>query len=212
LSVNIETLAFDSNGLIPAIVQDAITRQVLTLAYMNRESLEKTIETKETWFYSRSRKKLWNKGETSGNKQEVKKISYDCDQDALLVQVDPLGPACHKGEESCFHQSLYTNEVPSKEIIPTLVDKIKDRKENPIEGTYTTYLFEQGIDKILKKVGEESSEVIIASKNDDHGELTGEMADLTYHMLVLMEETGVSLADIKKVLIKRHLEKEGKAT
>ena len=212
MSVNIETLAFDSNGLIPAIVQDAITRQVLTLAYMNRESLEKTIETKETWFYSRSRKKLWNKGETSGNKQEVKKISYDCDQDALLVQVDPLGPACHKGEESCFHQSLYTNEVPSKEIIPTLVDKIKDRKENPIEGTYTTYLFEQGIDKILKKVGEESSEVIIASKNDDHGELTGEMADLTYHMLVLMEETGVSLADIKKVLIKRHLEKEGKAT
>ncbi|MHA6253079.1 bifunctional phosphoribosyl-AMP cyclohydrolase/phosphoribosyl-ATP diphosphatase HisIE [Oceanobacillus sp. CAU 1775] len=209
MTKNLDELKFDDNGLLPVIVQDADTGKVLTLAYMNKTSLEKTIETNETWFYSRSRQTLWNKGETSGNKQLVKQISYDCDQDALLVQVEPLGPACHKGEDTCFHEVLHTNEVPTQEILPQLVGKIKDRYENPEEGTYTTYLFEKGVDKILKKVGEESSEVIIAAKNNDHEELTAEIADLTYHVLVLMQEIGVSTKDIKKVLTERHLEKEG---
>lgn len=209
MTINMDDLKFDEQGLLPAIVQDAATGKVLTLAYMNQTSLQKTIETNETWFYSRSRQELWNKGETSGNKQKVKQISYDCDADALLVQVEPLGPACHTGEETCFHQTLLTNEKPTLEIISQVVAKIKDRREKPVEGAYTTYLFEKGVDKILKKVGEETSEVIIAAKNNDKAELTAEIADLTYHTLVLMEEIGVTTADIKAILTERHLEKEG---
>ncbi|WP_405099108.1 bifunctional phosphoribosyl-AMP cyclohydrolase/phosphoribosyl-ATP diphosphatase HisIE [Oceanobacillus sp. FSL H7-0719] len=209
MAINIDELIYDENGLLPAIVQDAATGKVLTLAYMNKASLQKTIETEETWFYSRSRQTLWNKGETSGNKQQVKQISYDCDKDALLVQVTPLGPACHTGEETCFNQTLQTNELPVQEIIPQIIDKIRDRHKNPLEGAYTTYLFEKGADKILKKVGEETSEVIIAAKNQNKAELTAEISDLTYHVLVLMEEVGVTLDDIKEELMKRHLEKEG---
>lgn len=205
MEAELNQLSFDGQGLIPAIVQDANTGKVLTLAYMNEASLTKTIETNETWFYSRSRKQLWNKGETSGNKQKVKKISYDCDADAILVQVEPLGPACHTGEESCFYNELYTNEEPAADIIDRVVDIIKARRNSPQEGSYTTYLFNEGIDKILKKVGEESTEVIIGAKNNDNEELTAEISDLTYHVLVLMELQGVTVSDIKQELLKRHV-------
>ena len=209
MTLNLDELTFDENGLLPAIVQDASSGKVLTLAYMNKESLEKTLETGETWFYSRSRQTLWNKGETSGNKQLVKTIIADCDRDALLVQVEPLGPACHTGEETCFHQLLSEKELPIFNIIPQVIEKIKDRRENPVSGAYTTYLFEKGLDKMLKKVGEETSEVIIAAKNEDKEELTAEISDLLYHLLVVMETSGVTLNDIKTELMKRHLEKEG---
>lgn len=205
MEAELNQLSFDGQGLIPAIVQDANTGKVLTLAYMNEASLTKTIETNETWFYSRSRKQLWNKGETSGNKQKVKKISYDCDADAILVQVEPLGPACHTGEESCFYHELYTNEEPAADIIDRVVDIIKARRNSPQEGSYTTYLFNEGIDKILKKVGEESTEVIIGAKNNDNEELTAEISDLIYHVLVLMELQGVTVSDIKQELLKRHV-------
>ncbi|WP_339229971.1 bifunctional phosphoribosyl-AMP cyclohydrolase/phosphoribosyl-ATP diphosphatase HisIE [Oceanobacillus sp. FSL K6-2867] len=209
MKVNIEQLVFDENGLIPAIVQDAATGEVLTLAYMNQDSLNKTIETNETWFFSRKRQELWNKGETSGNKQQIVKVSYDCDADALLVQVNPLGPACHTGNESCFYNKLYSNDIPAYDIVYQVIAKIKDRSKNPVDGTYTSYLFEKGVDKILKKVGEETSEVIIGAKNNDKQELTSEIADLTYHTLVLMEIMDVSLSDIKNELVKRHIQKEG---
>jgi phosphoribosyl-ATP pyrophosphohydrolase/phosphoribosyl-AMP cyclohydrolase len=210
METEIKNLSFDDQGLIPAIVQDANTGKVLTLAYMNEASLNKTIETNETWFYSRSRQELWNKGETSGNKQQLKKISYDCDSDALLVQVDPLGPACHTGEESCFYNDLYTKEQPSADIIDRVLDKIKERRNQPQEGSYTTYLFNEGIDKVLKKVGEESTEVIIGAKNNDKEELTAEISDLVYHVLVLMELQGVDIADIKQELVKRHVKTDRK--
>jgi phosphoribosyl-ATP pyrophosphohydrolase/phosphoribosyl-AMP cyclohydrolase len=203
-------LDFDENGLIPAIVQDVQTKKVLTLAYMNEASLKKTMETKETWFFSRKRQKLWNKGETSGNKQIVKHISFDCDNDALLVQVEPLGPACHKGEETCFHNILFQDEETETDVIGMLTSKIKERRVNPKDGSYTTYLFKEGIDKILKKIGEETSEVIIGAKNNDKQELTWEISDLIYHTLVLMELADVSVYDIKNELYKRHIQKEGK--
>ncbi|MBP2079334.1 bifunctional phosphoribosyl-AMP cyclohydrolase/phosphoribosyl-ATP diphosphatase HisIE [Oceanobacillus polygoni] len=209
MEVNIEQLVFDEKGLIPAIVQNASTGNVLTLAYMNQDALLKTIQTNETWFFSRNRQELWNKGETSGNKQQIVKISYDCDSDALLVQVSPLGPACHTGNESCFYNELYTNDIPAHDIVHHVIAKIKDRRDNPVDGTYTSYLFEKGIDKVLKKVGEETSEVIIGAKNNDKQELTSEIADLTYHTLVLMELMDVSLSDIKNELVKRHIQKEG---
>lgn len=209
MTIQLEDLAFDENGLLPAVVQDAASGTVLTLAYMNKESLEKTIETGETWFYSRSRQSLWNKGETSGNKQLVKRINYDCDKDALLVQVEPLGPACHTGEVTCFNETLDQKELPSLDIVTQVIDKIKDRRENPVPGAYTTYLFEKGIDKMLKKVGEETSEVIIAAKSEDKEELTAEISDLFYHLLVVMETSGVTLNEIKAELLKRHLIKEG---
>ncbi|WP_010651831.1 bifunctional phosphoribosyl-AMP cyclohydrolase/phosphoribosyl-ATP diphosphatase HisIE [Oceanobacillus massiliensis] len=209
MEINIEQLSFNENGLIPAIVQDANTGGVLTLAYMNRDSLLKTIETKETWFFSRKRQELWNKGETSGNKQQVKKIAFDCDADALLVQVTPIGPACHTGEETCFHNELFTNEIPSHDIVYQVIEKIKNRRENPIDGAYTSYLFEKGIDKILKKVGEETTEVVIGAKNNDRKETTSEISDLTYHTLVLMELMGISITDVKAELLKRHIKKEG---
>jgi phosphoribosyl-ATP pyrophosphohydrolase/phosphoribosyl-AMP cyclohydrolase len=209
MEMNIEELSFDKNGLIPAIIQDVQTKKVLTLAYMNEASFKKTMETKETWFFSRSRQEIWHKGETSGNKQIVKHISLDCDQDALLVQVEPLGPACHTGEGSCFYQSVMNEGNAAEEVIPLLTDKIKERRDNPKEGSYTTYLFNEGIDKILKKVGEETSEVIIGAKNNDKQELTWEIADLIYHTLVLMELLDVSVSDIKDELQKRHIQKEG---
>lgn len=209
MEANMEQLVFDENGLIPAIVQDAKTGKVLTLAYMNGASLAKTVETKETWFFSRKRNTLWNKGETSGNKQLVKNISYDCDADALLVQAEPLGPACHTGEETCFNHTLIKQGEVSFDIIPTLTDKIEERRQQPVDGSYTTYLFKEGIDKILKKVGEEASEVIIGAKNNDKEEVAWEIADLTYHTLVLMELLNVSVDDIKQVLDKRHVQKAG---
>ncbi|AVQ97928.1 bifunctional phosphoribosyl-AMP cyclohydrolase/phosphoribosyl-ATP pyrophosphatase [Oceanobacillus iheyensis] len=209
MEVEIEKLSFDKNGLIPAIVQDAESAKVLTLAYMNEEAVMKTIQTGETWFYSRKRQSLWNKGETSGNKQKVKKIKFDCDADALLLHVMPVGPACHTGEETCFHNTLYEKEEVASEIIPMLTSNIKERRKNPVEGAYTTYLFNEGVDKILKKIGEEASEVIIGAKNTDKQEVTWEIADLTYHTLVLMELLDVSVSDIKKELMKRHINKAG---
>lgn len=203
----INQMTYDENGLIPAIVQDAISGKVLMLAYMNEEALQKTLDTGETWFYSRSRKELWNKGATSGNRQKVKGIAVDCDQDALLVTVEPVGPACHTGEESCFFRPLQ-GEKQIREVIHTLVDVIEERKQNPVEGSYTTYLFTEGIDKVLKKVGEETSEVIIGAKNNDKEEIKWEIADLVYHTLVLMNITGVSLSDIKDVLYERHVQKK----
>lgn len=204
-----DQLKFDENGLIPAIVQDGTTGDVLMLAYMNQESLTKTVETNETWFFSRSRQELWNKGATSGNKQTVRKISFDCDADSLLIQVDPQGPACHTGEKSCFYQELHTNDPIERNVVHEVTNKIKDRRENPVDGSYTTYLFNEGIDKVLKKVGEETSEVIIGAKNNDKQEVTWEIADLTYHTLVLMEIVGVSINDIKQELYGRHIQKEG---
>lgn len=201
-------IKYDEKGLIPAIVQDANSGKVLMLAYMNEEALQKTIETKETWFYSRSRQELWHKGATSGNRQIVKQIALDCDADTLLVTVEPLGPACHTGEVSCFFQPVTSEIDERREVIHRLVDVIEDRKQNPVQGSYTTYLFEEGIDKVLKKVGEEASEVIIGAKNNDKEEIKWEVADLVYHTLVLMNMTGVSINDIKDVLYERHMKKK----
>ncbi|WZL71606.1 bifunctional phosphoribosyl-AMP cyclohydrolase/phosphoribosyl-ATP diphosphatase HisIE [Clostridiaceae bacterium 35-E11] len=198
---------FDEKSLVPAIIQDFNSKKVLMLAYMNRESLEKTIETKRTWFYSRSREKLWNKGETSGNYQIVKRISYDCDKDALLVEVTPMGNACHTGEESCFFSKLFEEEQQednNMDILYKLYERIIDRKENPVEESYTNYLFEKGIDKILKKVGEETSEVIIAAKNADKREIIYEVSDLIYHLSILLVEEDITLEDIKYELIRRY--------
>lgn len=203
MSLQLNHVKFDENGLIPAIVQDEQSGNVLMLAYMNEEAITKTIETKETWFYSRSRKELWNKGATSGNRQQVKSISIDCDQDAILIEVIPQGPACHTGEQTCFFRTIYREEERKRDIIHELREEIQHRKENPVEGSYTSYLFREGLDKILKKIGEESSEVIIGAKNRDKDELTSELADLTYHALVLMEESQVSVEDIKQELLKR---------
>ncbi|HZG73192.1 MAG TPA: bifunctional phosphoribosyl-AMP cyclohydrolase/phosphoribosyl-ATP diphosphatase HisIE [Chondromyces sp.] len=204
-------LTFDEKGLIPAIVQDVATKEVLTLAYMNKESLGKTLETGETWFYSRSRQELWHKGATSGNTQKVINIKYDCDQDALVVLVKPAGPACHKGTTSCFEKSLYGDGEQTKAlpytILHTLEQVISEREKERPEGAYTTYLFEKGVDKILKKVGEEAAEVIIAAKNRDKEELKWEAADLLYHLLVLLREQDLPLVEVLGVLAKRHEEK-----
>jgi phosphoribosyl-AMP cyclohydrolase / phosphoribosyl-ATP pyrophosphohydrolase len=207
----IETIKFDENGLVPAIVQDASTKKVLTLAYMNAESLRLSIEKGETWFYSRSRQELWHKGETSGNTQNIIEMKYDCDQDALLVEVEPKGPACHKGSESCFEESIYRAENGTSKagsegssILTTLEKLISERFDERPEGAYTTYLFEEGVDKILKKVGEEASEVIIAAKNRDKEELKWESADLLYHLLVLLKEQGLPLNDVLQTLEERH--------
>jgi len=205
MTFDITTLKFDEKGLIPAIVQDEQTGQVLMLAYMNQESIEKTLETKETWFYSRSRQELWNKGATSGNTQQVVRLSADCDQDTLLVQVKPAGPACHTGETSCFFETIVEEKPETRTIIHDLANNIKDRKENPAEGAYTSYLFKEGIDKILKKVGEETAEVIIGAKNNDKQEVIWEVSDLIYHTLVLLELLGVSVEDVKDELHKRHI-------
>ena len=203
--IEIEKLKFDENGLIPAIVVDSITKKVLTLAYMNKESLQITMDKKLTCFYSRSRKELWLKGETSGNYQHVVSITADCDMDALVVMVEKDGPACHTGEESCFYNTVYENDDLKEFSLEGLVKLIEGRKIEKTEGSYTTYLFEKGLDKILKKVGEESTEVIIAAKADDKKETIYEIADLTYHLMVLMLEMGISLDDIHSELSSRHV-------
>src|SRR5690625_2228521 len=204
----IDKVQFDKDGLIPAIVQDDVSGKVLMLAYMNKESLQKTIETKETWFYSRSRQELWNKGATSGNKQIITGIQLDCDGDALLITVTPHGPACHTGETSCFYETIFGDTHSKREVIHNIVDIIEERRMNPQDGSYTTYLFNEGIDKVLKKIGEEASEVIIGAKNNDPNEIKWEVADLIYHTLVLLNITDVSITDIKDVLYERHVNKK----
>ena len=198
----LENIKFNGHGLVPCVVQDVYTREVLMLAYMNEESIKKTLETGETWFFSRSRNELWNKGATSGHKQTVKKLSYDCDGDTLLAEVEQIGAACHTGAKSCFYTTMFESEEKVFEI-GKLFDLIKERKETPVEGSYTNYLFDKGIDKILKKVGEECAEVIIAAKNPDLTELQYELSDLVYHSMVLMVERGLELKDIAEELKKR---------
>lgn len=200
---NIDKLKFDNNGLIPAIVVDYYTKEVLTLAYMNKESLEISMREGKTCFYSRSRKELWRKGETSKNYQHIQNIKSDCDNDALIVEVIKDGPACHTGANSCFMNEIYEKENYKDFSVYKLYELIKERKINNTEGSYTTYLFNSGIDKILKKIGEESSEVIIGAKNDNKEEIIYELADLFYHSLVLMVEKNITLNDIKDELTKR---------
>ncbi|MCY7752554.1 bifunctional phosphoribosyl-AMP cyclohydrolase/phosphoribosyl-ATP diphosphatase HisIE [Bacillus haynesii] len=204
--IKADELTFNEAGLIPAIVQDAASKEVLTLAYMNKESFEKTLETKETWFFSRSRGELWHKGATSGNIQRVKDIRLDCDQDALIVLVEPAGPACHTGSYSCFSTGEHIRQTDGGrfDIINELETVIAKRQAEMPEGAYTTYLFGEGVDKILKKVGEEAAEVIIAAKNRDPEELKWEAADLLYHLLVLLREQSLPLDDVLGVLKERH--------
>ena len=203
--IDISTLKFDENGLIPTIVVDFYTREVLTLAYMNKESLEITMNEGRTCFWSRSRKKLWRKGEESGNVQHVMEIKADCDRDALTVIVKKEGPACHLGTESCFNDEVFTAEGFNDFTVEGLIKLIEGRKTNPQEGSYTTYLFQKGIDKILKKVGEECTEVIVAGKGDDKKETIYEISDLMYHVIVLMIEMGISSKDIVDELASRHV-------
>ena len=203
--LNIEELKFDEKGLIPAIVVDAVTKQVLTLAYMNRESLAISMEKELTCFYSRSRKELWLKGETSGNYQHIVSITADCDGDALTVMVEKDGPACHTGSDSCFTNPIYQSEDKQEFSLEGLYGLLLDRKTTMPQGSYTTYLFEKGIDKILKKVGEECTEVIIAGKADDKAETVYEIADLAYHVMVLMVEMGITTGDIHRELASRHV-------
>ena len=204
MKMNIDTLKFDENGLIPAIVVDDETGKVLTLAYMNRESLRISLEKKMTCFYSRSRQELWLKGETSGNYQHIVSITADCDRDALEVRVKKDGPACHTGAESCFHNPVM-GEQREKFQLESLYQLLLSRQRELPEGSYTTYLFQKGIDKILKKVGEECTEVIIAGKADDKAETIYEIADLAYHVLVLMVKMGISVEDIREELASRHI-------
>lgn len=206
----LEKICFDQKGLVPAVVQDVSTGTVLMLAYMNRESLAKTIETGTTWFYSRSRQELWNKGATSGHMQHVREMYYDCDGDTLLVKVEQVGAACHEGTFSCFSRKFGDAEstqtdrpVTPEDVLPELYEVIEDRRQNPVEGSYTHSLFEKGQDKILKKVGEEAAETIIASKNNSQGEVIYEMADLWYHCLVLLAWHGVGLEELLSELGKR---------
>lgn len=203
--IDINKLKFDEKGLIPAIVTDFYTKKVLTVAYMNKESLEITINEGKTCFFSRSRNQLWRKGETSGNFQHVVSIKADCDFDALTVEVVKDGPACHKGTDSCFNDYVYLSDELKEFSYFDLYELIKGRKIDKKEGSYTTYLFEKGIDKILKKVGEESTEVIIGAKGGDKEETVYEIADLCYHLFVLMVEMGISIDDITDQLAKRHV-------
>ena len=203
--LDLDKLRFDEKGLIPAVVVDGTSGQVLTLAYMNRESLEISIREERTCFWSRSRQELWRKGETSGNAQHIIDITADCDYDALVVRVNKDGPACHTGAESCFHHPLWESGSNHAFTMEGLMEMLKGRKERPKEGSYTSYLFDKGLDKILKKVGEESTEVIIAGKAEDRAETVYEIADLTYHVMVLMLELGISLDDVKKELASRHV-------
>ncbi len=198
----IEDIKFDNNGLVPAIVQDVNTNKVLMLAYMNEESIRKTLQEKIACYYSRSRKELWKKGETSGNIQNLKGFYYDCDKDSILLLVEQVGVACHTGNYSCFFNEVigYDNQVS---VLTDLYELIENRKNTPVEGSYTNYLFEKGLDKILKKVGEETSEVIIGAKNKDKEEMVYEISDLVYHLLVLMVNEGVSVNDIKEELKNR---------
>ncbi|HKE58311.1 MAG TPA: bifunctional phosphoribosyl-AMP cyclohydrolase/phosphoribosyl-ATP diphosphatase HisIE [Pyrinomonadaceae bacterium] len=216
MNFRLAELKFDSNGLLPAIVQDAKTLAVLTVAYVNEESLRRTIDTGETWFWSRSRNELWHKGETSGHTQTVVDIKLDCDQDAIVILVDANGPACHTGAVSCFHNSLAdavaTGPRVRTENFGNLLDQlyqlIVSRKQERPEGSYTTYLFDEGLDKILKKVGEESAETIVAAKNANKKLFVGEVSDLLYHLLVLLVEQGVELNDIRAELARRRVPKQ----
>ena len=203
--IDLNKLKFDKDGLIPAIVVDNVSKKVLTLAYMNQESLKITMEKKLTCFWSRSRKELWLKGETSGNYQHVVSITADCDYDALIVMVEKDGPACHLGTDSCFSNRIWENDEMKEFSLQALFELIEGRKTEKKEGSYTTYLFEKGLDKILKKVGEECTEVIIAAKAEDKKETIYEIADLAYHTLVLMIQAGISLEDIHKELASRHV-------
>ena len=209
---NGQQIKFDEHGLVPAIVQDARTREVLTLAYMNAESLRRTLETKETWFWSRSRSELWRKGATSGNSQRVIEIRQDCDSDALVVLVEPAGPACHTGARSCFYRDIEGNELDQSpfdrgdnlgSVITELYALVESRQRERPEDSYTSYLFDQGLDKILKKVGEEATETIIAAKGEDTAHLIREAADLVYHLIVLLVERGVNLSQISEELVIR---------
>ncbi len=203
--MDISTLKFDENGLIPAVVVDAVSKKVLTVAYMNKESLSISMEKGLTCFWSRSRQELWLKGETSGNYQHIVSITADCDGDALVVAVEKDGPACHLGTDSCFENTLWHSDERSEFSLQGLYDLLVGRKEQKPEGSYTTYLFEKGVDKILKKVGEECTEVIIAGKADDKKETVYELADLAYHAMVLMVEMGITVEDVHKELASRHV-------
>ena len=203
--ININELKFDSNGLIPAIVVDNLTKKVLTLAYMNEESLKISMEKGLTCFYSRSRQELWLKGETSGNYQHIVSITADCDKDALVVVVEKEGPACHLGTDSCFTAPVFKSDERAEFSMDSLYELLEERKAQMPEGSYTTYLFQKGIDKILKKIGEESTEVIIAAKADDKAETIYEIADLAYHISVMMVEMGISVEDVRKELASRHV-------
>ncbi len=203
--INIDELKFDKYGLIPAVVVDSITKKVLTVAYMNRESLKITMEKGLTCFYSRSRNELWLKGETSGNYQHVVSITADCDKDALVVVVEKDGPACHFGTDSCFTNPVWESDELSEFSIGGLYELLEGRKAERPEGSYTTYLFDKGIDKILKKVGEECTEVIIAGKADDKKETVYEIADLAYHVMVLMVQMGITVEDVHRELASRHI-------
>ena len=202
---DINELKFDEKGLIPAVVVDAVTKKVLTVAYMNKESLAISMEKGLTCFWSRSRNELWLKGETSGNYQHIVSITVDCDRDALTVLVEKEGPACHTGTDSCFNEVIYESEDRHEFSLEGLMGMLEGRKSNPKEGSYTSYLFQKGIDKILKKVGEECTEVIIGGKAGDKAETVYEIADLTYHVMVLMLEMGISLEDIHRELASRHV-------
>ena len=205
MMIDVDALKFDERGLIPAIVQDYYTKQVLTLAYMNRESLEISIREGRTCFFSRSRQELWRKGETSGNTQAIVNITADCDGDALVVEVIKAGPACHTGAQSCFEDEVFQSEKTPGFSMDALYRLIEGRKSAPKQGSYTTYLFEKGIDKILKKVGEECTEVIIAAKGGDDQETVFEISDLAYHVFVLMAEAGIKPRDIISQLASRHV-------
>ena len=203
--IDLKELKFDERGLIPAVVTDAVSGEVLTLAYMNEESLRITMEEGCTCFFSRSRNTLWRKGETSGNRQHVVSVTADCDADALLVKVEKDGPACHLGTDSCFSRPLWESDELREFSLPILMKLLEGRREEKKEGSYTTYLFEKGLDKILKKVGEESTEVIIAAKAEDKKETVYEIADLCYHVMVLMVQAGISLEDVHRELASRHV-------
>ena len=222
MNVGVEEIKFDERGLVPAIVQDADSQEVLTLAYMNEESLRRTLETRETWFWSRSRSTLWHKGETSGHTQRVVNVLADCDLDTLVVRVKPAGPACHTGARTCLHNELLAPatraaaDVDAADgssfgtTISRLFSVIESRKREMPEGSYTSYLFEKGLDKILKKVGEEASETIIAAKNDEAGRLADEISDLIYHLMVLMVERGLTLDDVRNELDNRGAQRGAK--
>ncbi len=205
--MNIKELKFGPDGLLPTIVQEYGTGEVLMLAYVNEESLNKTIESRTTWFYSRSRKELWNKGQTSGNTQELVSIKYDCDMDSILMLVKQKGIACHTGEKSCFYRSLYNDkdeEIRLADILMKVYEKVEDRKKNPKAESYTNYLLDKGLDKILKKIGEEAAETIIAAKNQDKNELIYETSDLLYHLTVLLVKKDLTYEDIALELSKRY--------
>jgi phosphoribosyl-ATP pyrophosphohydrolase/phosphoribosyl-AMP cyclohydrolase len=197
-------IAFDDKGLVVAVTQDCKTNEVLMVAYMNKESIEITLKEKRACYFSRSRSCLWRKGDTSGNVQHVRGLYYDCDADAILLKVEQVGNACHTGAYSCFYNKLYEDRVTDQSIINKVYSQICNRRDNPQEGSYTNYLFDKGLDKILKKVGEETSEVIIGAKNKNKDELVYEMCDLIYHSLVLMVNEGVTIDDLKSELTKRH--------